>query len=92
MYVDLAWMTWGHVAGITFLPDVKIEHMHFMEGKAPFDESYQRSRQGVGQGYVALGRYVENKLERDIRKLCPGIKRFRPEEFYALHRSRGLGI
>ena len=92
MYVDLAWMTWGHAAGITYLPDVQIEHMHFLEGKAPFDESYQRSRQGVNEGYAALGRYVRNKLERDIRKICPGVKHFRPEEFYALHRSRGLGI
>lgn len=92
MYVDLAWMTWGHVAGITYLPEVQIEHMHFLEGKAPFDESYQRSRQGISQGLTALNRYVENKLERDIRRLCPGVKHFRPEDFYTLHRSRGLGI
>jgi hypothetical protein len=92
MYVDLAWMTWGHMAGITFLPDVQIEHMHFLEGKAPFDESYQLSRQGISEGHAALQYYVENKLERDIRRLCPGVKHFYPHQFYELHRSRGLGI
>lgn len=92
MYVDLAWMTWGHVIGITYLPGVQIEHMHFLEGKAPFDESYQRSRQGIQEGYAALQRYVGWSLERDLRKLCPGMKHFRPEQFYELHRRRGLGI
>jgi hypothetical protein len=78
--------------GITYLEDVQIEHMHFLEGKAPYDESYQLSRQGISEGYIALNRYVENKLERDIRKICPGVKHFYPEQFYELHRSRGLGV
>lgn len=92
MYVDLAWMTWGHVIGITYREDVQIEHMHFLEGKAEFDQSYQLSRQGVQEGYQALGRYVEWSLERDLRKLCPGMKHFRPEQFYEMHRKRGLGV
>lgn len=92
MYVDLAWMTWGHVAGITFLEDVQIEHMHFLENKAPMDESYRLSREGVGEGYQALSRYAENKLYRDLHKLVPALRHFTPDEFYEMHRRHGLGI
>lgn len=92
MYVDLAWMTWGHVIGITYLEDVQIEHMHFLENKAPFDESYALSRNGIAEGHAALNRYVEWGLERDLHKICPPLKRFTAEQFYELHRRRGLGI
>lgn len=91
MYVDLSWLAWGEAAGITYLHDVIIEHMHFLEGKAPVDASYQLSRQGINEGLAALQKYVAAKLDRDIRKLCPHPE-FGSGEFYNMCWGKGLGI
>ena len=40
MWVDLAWMEWMAAAGGTFLDSCLIEHMHFLEQKAPVDRIY----------------------------------------------------
>lgn len=92
MYVDLAWFAWGNKTGITYLPDVQIEHMHFLEGKAIMDASYQLSRQLVNEDLGHLQTYVARRLNRDIRRISPKARTFEGAEFYQLCWSRGLGI
>lgn len=72
MWVDLAWMCWGEIAGMTYLHDVIIEHLHFLEGKAGYDMSYQLSRKLVDRDLAALWAYVRDDLNADIQKLKPG--------------------
>jgi hypothetical protein len=40
LYFDNFWLDMGRAVGITYLPDVVIEHMHFLNGKAPVDARY----------------------------------------------------
>lgn len=39
--IDSAWMLLGYKHGLLrYRPDVRLEHMHYTVGKAPFDETY----------------------------------------------------
>jgi hypothetical protein len=41
LYLDNGWMTVGRELGtLTYLPDVVIEHVHYLNGKAPQDALY----------------------------------------------------
>lgn len=43
MYVDTLWRDMGNVAKkLAYLPNVVIEHMHYLNGKAVMDEGYER--------------------------------------------------
>lgn len=43
LYLDNYWLTLGRTAGcITYLPDVVVEHVHPVAGKAVWDEGYAR--------------------------------------------------
>lgn len=42
LYLDNYWKTLGeHLGGLVYLPDVIIEHLHPIAGKAPWDERYE---------------------------------------------------
>jgi hypothetical protein len=92
MYVDLAWLAWGKATGMTFVPDVIIEHMHFLEQKAPMDESYQLSRQLVGSDLAALQDYLAKRVNRDIRRISPRAPLYQGTEFYQFCWERGLAV
>jgi hypothetical protein len=95
MWVDLVWMTWGYAAGITYLPDVVIEHMHFMEGKAKKDASYAASRELIARDWEALLAYVQVPmgLNADIRKISVFARQLSSlQDFFRVHREHGLKI
>lgn len=70
MYVDVAWTAWGQACGITFLPDVNLEHLHHSSGRAPLDATYQASAGGTGADREAWHAYCRSgQLNEDIRKL-----------------------
>jgi hypothetical protein len=51
LYSDDVWEHIGHTLDlIRFRADVLIEHLHFSNGKAPFDATYERTYQGVAFG------------------------------------------
>lgn len=75
MWVDLAWMCWGEQAGMTYLDDVAIEHLHFLEHKADYDWSYQQSRQLVDSDLKHLYDYVQRDLNNDLKKIVPDEQR-----------------
>jgi hypothetical protein len=48
LYVDNSWLLLGRaIDRIRYLPDVIIEHMHPVAGKAPWDEGYRRVNHGA---------------------------------------------
>ena len=65
-YVDDAWMAWGRACGITFLPDVHLEHLHFTAGKAAHDATYAASQDSFGMDHAAFQAYCQDQLEADI--------------------------
>jgi hypothetical protein len=70
MYVDPVWYAWGKATSIEFLPDVILEHMHYMvAGKAPPDESYQLSTSLIPQDCTNYNNYCDDGLNADIEKL-----------------------
>ena len=71
MYVDDVWMAWGQAAGITFLQDVIIEHLHYSAGKSEPDDNYRESAVYFGADSAAYTAYCNDPagLGADIRKL-----------------------
>jgi hypothetical protein len=74
-YVDDVWMAWGKAAGITFLDDVIIEHLHDTVGKSEPDSNYRASRALMGADSVAYARYCadDDGLAADIRKIREAV-------------------
>jgi hypothetical protein len=43
MYVDTLWRDLGRRAGcLRYLPEIIVEHMHYLNNKSPEDEGYKR--------------------------------------------------
>lgn len=68
-YVDDVWMRWGGAAGITFLANVIIEHLHHTAGKSPMDLNYAVSGALMGDDSVAFTQYCAEGLDEDIKKI-----------------------
>ena len=92
MWVDLAWMEWMAAAGGTYLDSCVIEHMHFLEQKAPMDVSYQRSRMLIDADLVHLYEYVRDQLNEDIAKIVPAAPFITVRDFWARCDARGTPI
>jgi hypothetical protein len=72
LYVDNAWLAWGHGLGaITYLPDVVIEHLHPVAGKADWDEGYRNvnAETSYSADRVAYEKYRTERLPADLEKL-----------------------
>jgi hypothetical protein len=67
-YVDDVWTAWGAAAGISFLPNVVIEHLHFTTG-APHDETYARSQAVMATDQAVYAAYCQDGLQADILKI-----------------------
>lgn len=68
-FVDDAWMAWGRAAGIAYLPDVIIEHLHFTTGGSAFDETYAGSAALIGADQAAFAAYCADGLDADIERI-----------------------
>lgn len=67
-FVDDVWTTWGTAAGITFLPEVVIEHLHFTTG-APHDDTYARSQAVMATDQAVYAAYCQDGLYADITRI-----------------------
>lgn len=92
MWIDLVWHQWGETAGITYLHEVVIEHLHFLEGKAPYDPSYHLSRQLVEKDLQSLWEYVRDSLNADLQKLVPGTPEVTGGDFLRNTIARGAPV
>lgn len=69
LYVDNYWLDLGHAANcLTYLPDVVIEHVHPVAGKAQMDEGYARVNAPAmyHRDAAAYGAYMAENGARDI--------------------------
>lgn len=72
MYVDNFWRDLGAAAGcIRYLPDVVVEHMHPVVGKAPVDDGYLRvnDRAVYDADQRAYERYRAERFAEDVQKI-----------------------
>jgi hypothetical protein len=72
LYADNTWLTWGRrLDKIRYLPDVVIEHVHPIAGKAQWDDTYAAANSGATYEHDAIEfeRYCAENLEDDLRKL-----------------------
>jgi hypothetical protein len=72
MYIDNAWLALGRELGrITYLPDVVIEHLHPVAGKAAWDDGYAEvnSPQMYARDRQVFDQWLEESLPVEIPRL-----------------------
>ena len=67
-FVDDVWTAWGAACGMSFLPSVVIEHLHFTNG-APHDDTYARSQAVMAADQAVYAAYCQDGLYADITKI-----------------------
>lgn len=78
LYVDDYWKALGTAAGcLTYLPDIVVEHLHPVVGKAAWDEGYRRVNHPdmYERDGAAYGRYWAEHGSRDVERVKFAIKR-----------------
>lgn len=74
MYIDDVWETIGNELGIwTCLMDVVVEHHHYLNNKAPMDDSYKNSNKHMHEDHMRFQRWIAQR-EADYVKLAPIVK------------------
>lgn len=69
LFVDDYWLTLGRLAdGITYLPDVVVEHVHPLTGKVAWDEGHRRVNQPAmyERDRAAFAAYMSEHGGRDL--------------------------
>jgi hypothetical protein len=72
LYVDDCWLQLGRAIGkIRYLPDVVVEHLHPVAGKADWDEGYGRvnSRSMYARDQAAYHRWLTESLPAEAERL-----------------------
>ncbi len=75
--VDVVWREWGRGMGrLTYLPDVIIEHMHYLAGKAREDRNYRAVNSILIAEHdgATYKDYMENQYWYDIEKLMALVR------------------
>ena len=68
--IDHVWLDLGKAAGcITYLPDVRVDHLHHTAGKSALDETYAQAIHDNGEDIHEYGRWQESGFERDLATL-----------------------
>lgn len=71
LYIDNAWLDLGREVGITYLPDVVLEHMHPVNGKAEWDDRYREvnSMEQTSADGNAYHLWRANSLAADVARV-----------------------
>lgn len=72
MYLDNVWKEWGLALDrMWYLPNIVIEHMHPVAGKAQWDERYQEVNAGsqYASDEAAFKNYMSSRFAYDIQRL-----------------------
>lgn len=70
MYLDNTWKAWGEGMGrLAYRPDIIIEHVHPVVGKAAWDGRYQEVAGFMGPDEQAWQNYKASRLNYDVERL-----------------------
>ena len=73
--IDHVWLTMGTEAGcITYLPDVRVDHLHHSAGKSTKDETYSQAIHNGSEDIHEYGRWQNSGAKQDIAALKELIK------------------
>lgn len=72
LYCDNFWLALGQRIGITYLPDVMIEHLHPHAGKSAMDATYAEANAPIAwmADADAFATYMATRFEDDMAKLA----------------------
>lgn len=83
-YVDNIWKDLGKAADcLTYLPDVYIEHMHPLLGKAPNDATYDRGARNANHDRRMYAQWQRATKARQIRQLKEILGKVEPRRVLA---------
>jgi hypothetical protein len=83
-YMDNWWKSLAEGAGcLRYFPDISIEHLHPLAGKAEDDAIYRRSRANVAHDRSYFGRWERLTRPGDVRRARAVIDRDRPRRVLA---------
>lgn len=68
-YLDNAWKAYGETVGLTYRPDIVIEHLHPIAGRAEVDDTYSQAWALASQDKAAWEHYCRTRLPADQEKL-----------------------
>lgn len=67
MFIDNAWKALGEKLGaLSYLPDVIVEHCHFVAGKAEADEVYSQGNASWVTDEAAFRDWLEHQIDSDV--------------------------
>jgi hypothetical protein len=71
LYIDNGWKTLGQRLGcLRYLPDVVIEHMHPLGGKAPWDATYDHGNgPNIEHDRLAYAEWAAGPIEADLARV-----------------------
>lgn len=71
LYLDNFWLELGRATSIKYLPDVIIEHLHPMAGKAEWSDSYREvnDQELYDRDQKAFQKYMETQFSADVEKV-----------------------
>jgi hypothetical protein len=71
MYMDDVWMVLGKATGcLKYMPDVIIEHVHYGNGKAPYDAAYGWANAAMNPDCDAYNKWLKDGgFDADVAKL-----------------------
>lgn len=76
MFPDNFWAELGRTLGcLLWVPDVYLEHMHFANGKAPMDATYEatNSEEAFEADHAAYKTYMREQFERDVARVRSAV-------------------
>lgn len=76
LYADNFWKALGQALdALDYFHDVKTEHWHHLNGKAPIDELYKSAYtpDAIGRDRSAFDNYMRDDFDRDIEKIKASI-------------------
>lgn len=84
LFMDDYWAQLGLAAECArYFPDVVVEHLHPMAGKAPNDATYRRHRRFVAQDRAWFATWQQSGKAADVRRLRTAIGRAAPIRVFA---------
>lgn len=76
MCMDVVWMDIGRETGIlSYVPEIVIEHMHPMCGKAQFDAGYDSLFETIGPDQLAYYAWEKQGKASDVAKIRAAMKK-----------------
>jgi hypothetical protein len=74
-YFDNYWESMASTVGTRkFFPQIIMEHMHPIVGKAPQDEMFHKIESKFEENYLKFNEYMKKNFENDVKKVLAYVE------------------